>query len=153
MFFLLLVDGVRELRPGANPIRAGIRDEPCSVSSSASYWRVRHASVAGQDALEILHRQRVQFHADRQTPLQLGNEIRRFRQVERARRDEQHVIGLDHAVLGRHGRAFDERQKIALHALPRRRSAPCKPFAGGDLVDLVDEHDAVLLGRSERLLP
>ena len=38
--------------------------------------------------------------------------------MKRAGRDEQNVIGFDRTVLGRHRRAFDQRQQIALHSLP-----------------------------------
>ena len=36
----------------------------------------------GQDAHEVAHLEGVELHADRQPPLQLGNEIRGFRQVK-----------------------------------------------------------------------
>jgi hypothetical protein len=59
------------------------------------------------------------------------------------------VVGLDHAVLGVDGRAFDQRQQIALHALARDLGA-ARIGTRGHLVDLVDEDDAVLLGIRER---
>jgi len=71
--------------------------------------------------------------------------------VERAAGDEQDVVGLHHAVLGRHRGAFDQRQQVALHALARHVAA-VGVRAGGDLVDLVEEHDAVLLDCGQRLL-
>ena len=105
----------------------------------------REARVGrGQDALEIVDRQRRELDADRQASLQLGNEVGRLRQVERARGDEQDVVGLDHAVLRRDRRALDQRQQVALHALARHVGA-VRVGARRDLVDLVDEHDAVLL--------
>ncbi len=70
--------------------------------------------------------------------------------MERARRDEQDVVGLDHPVFRGHRRAFDQRQQVALHALPRDIGA-VHVGARCDLVDLVQEHDAVLLGGGERL--
>ena len=54
------------------------------------------------------------------------------------------MVGLDRAVLGGNGRAFDQRQQIALHALAADIGA-ARVGAGADLVDLVDEDDAVFL--------
>ena len=49
----------------------------------------------------------------------------------------------------RHGAAFDQRQQVALHAFARHVGAVAV-LAARDLVDLVDEHDAVLLGIAQR---
>jgi hypothetical protein len=70
--------------------------------------------------------------------------------VEGAAGDEQDVVGLDGAVLGRDRRALDQRQQVALHALAADVGAD-SALARADLVDLVEEHDAVLLGGQERL--
>jgi hypothetical protein len=71
--------------------------------------------------------------------------------VERAAGDEQDVVGLHHAVLGGDGRTFHQRQQVALHALTGYvRTAAVR--AGGDLVDLVEKHDAVLFDGKQRLL-
>ena len=43
-----------------------------SVASRASYWRVRQASVLGEDALEVLDRQRLELDADREAPCSRG---------------------------------------------------------------------------------
>src|SRR6266513_2109807 len=108
------------------------------------------ARVGGhEDALEVLDRERVELDADREAPLQLGNQIRGLGEVERARGDEQNVVGLHHAVARRHRGAFDQRQQVALHALARDVGA-ADVAAARDLVDLVEEHDAVLLGVGER---
>ena len=104
----------------------------------------------GQDALEIGHRQGIQFDTDGEAPLQFGNQVGRLGQVEGAGGDEQDVIGADHAVLGRHGRPFDQRQQVALHALARHIGALCIG-AAGHLVDLVEEDDAILLDGLDRL--
>ena len=61
--------------------------------------------------------------------------------MERAGRDEQNVIRADHAVARVHGRAFNNRQNVALHALARN-VRPMTRFAAGDLVDLVEKDDA-----------
>src|SRR5690606_41678409 len=49
--------------------------------------------------------------------------ISRFGEVERARADEQHVVGLHRPVLGGHGRTFDQRQQVTLHAFAADRAA------------------------------
>jgi len=71
--------------------------------------------------------------------------------VESARGDEQDVVGLDRAMLGRHRGSFDQGQQIALHALARDVAA-LAVFADADLVDLVQEHDAVVFDRADRFL-
>ena len=65
------------------------------------------------------------------------------------------MVGLDHPVFGVDGGSLDQRQKVALHALPRHVGAAPAAFAPaaagrGDLVDLVDEDDSVLLGVEKR---
>jgi hypothetical protein len=69
-----------------------------------------------------------------------------FEKWKRPRRDEQDVIGAHHAVLRRDRRPLDQRQKVALHALARDVGA-VRLLPARDLVDLVQEHDAVLLER------
>ena len=56
------------------------------------------------------------------------------------------MIGLYGAVLGVHGGAFHDGQNIALHAFAGYIGTAVAAGASGHLVDLVDEHDAVLLG-------
>ena len=88
----------------------------------------------GQDAQEILALQVGQLDADRKTALQFGHQVRRLRQVERPRRDEEDVVGAHRAVARVDRRAFDHRQQIALHALarhigavrPTRGRKPCR---------------------------
>ena len=64
-------------------------------------------------------RQILQLDANRKPALQLGHQLAGLGAVKRAGGDEQDVVGLHVAVLGLHGRAFDDRQQVALHALPR----------------------------------
>src|SRR3989344_3242877 len=104
----------------------------------------------GQDPDEVLLGQRFELHAQREPPLQLGNQVGGFADVERPRRDEQDVVGLHRAVLGVHGRALDDRQQIALHSFARH-VGPEPPLAPRDLVDLVQKDDAVLLGAARGL--
>ena len=59
------------------------------------------------------------------------------------------MVGLHHAVLGGYGAALHQGQKVPLHALARHVGPEgLRPAA--DLVDLVDEHDAVLFHRFQR---
>src|SRR3546814_20252408 len=59
------------------------------------------------------------------------------------------VCSSDLAVLGADRAAFDQRQQVALHALAGYVGAHALA-ALGNLVDLVDEHDAVLLAGLDR---
>ena len=105
-----------------------------------------------QDAAQVLRRQRLQLDADRQAALQLGQQVRRLGHVEGARGDEQHVVGLHRPVLGRDRGALDQRQQVALHALARDVGADAAALrARADLVDLVEEHDAVVLDAADGL--
>ena len=63
-----------------------------------------------EDAGEVVAGQVVHFDADRESPLELGHQVRRLRAVERTGGDEQDVVGLDRPVLGVDGRALDDRQ-------------------------------------------
>ena len=69
--------------------------------------------------------------------------------MERTRCDEQDVVGLDHAVARVDGRALHQRQQVALHALTGN-VATLHATAHGNLVDLVQEDDAVLLDVGQR---
>ena len=64
--------------------------------------------------------------------------------MERACSDKEHVVSLDRAVFGVDGAALHDGQDVALHALAGDvRAAGLR--TAGDLVDLVDEKDAILL--------
>ncbi|MCY1512478.1 hypothetical protein D9M68_469390 [compost metagenome] len=100
----------------------------------------------GEDALEVARGQGLELDADRQAALQFRHQVARLGQVERAGGDEQDVVGLHHAQLGVHRAALDQRQQVTLHALAGDVGA-AGVGALGDLVDLVEEDDAVLLHR------
>ena len=72
-----------------------------------------------EDADEVVAAERLELDADREAALQLGDEVRDLRDVERAGGDEEHVVGLHHAVLGVDVRALDDGQQVALHAAAR----------------------------------
>ena len=65
--------------------------------------------------------------------------------MKRARGDEQHVVRLDRAVLGVDGAALDQRQQIALYAFAGYVGSR-RLLAARDLVDFIDEYDAILFG-------
>ena len=90
-----------------------------SVASSAWYCREQRGARLAEDAGEIVAGQVVHLDADREPALELGHQVRRLGAVERAGGDEQDVVGLDRAVLGVDGRSLDDRQQVALNALPR----------------------------------
>ena len=115
------------------------------------YCLISEASRLGQDAAEIVARERLEFDPDRQPALQFRQQVRRFRDVERARGDEQDMVGLHAAVLGGDRGAFDQRQEIALHAFARHVGADAA-VARANLVDLVEEDDAVVLDDLDRFL-
>ena len=69
--------------------------------------------------------------------------------MKRARRNEEDVIGANHAVLRVHRRALDDWQDVALHAFAAHLGA-VRALAPGNLVDLVDEDDARLLDALNR---
>ena len=105
----------------------------------------------GQDALEVIGGEGGQLDPDRQTALQLGDEIGRLGDLEGAGGDKQDVVGLDHAVLGVDGAAFNQRQQVALN--PFTGDIGARALAAlADLVDLVEEDDAVVLDRCDRFL-
>src|SRR5436190_11509977 len=108
--------------------------------------RLRH------DAHEVGFGERRQLDPDREAPLQLRNQIARLGNVKCAGGDEQDVIGAHVAVARLHGRAFDDRQQVALHAFARDVGPGALAALAGDLVDLVDEDDAVVLDAVERFV-
>ena len=61
------------------------------------------------------------------------------------------MIGLDHAVLGVDGAALDQRQQVALNPFTGNVRAGALA-ALADLVDLVEEDDAVILDGGDGLL-
>src|SRR5215472_10066228 len=104
----------------------------------------------GQDANEIVASQRSQLDADGKASLKLRDQIGRLGGVKRARGNEQDVVGTNRAVFGVYGRAFDNREQVALHAFARDVGTPaCLPSR--DFVYLIDEHDARLLGAMNRV--
>jgi len=104
----------------------------------------------GEDAHHVLARERFELDADGKSPLQLGDEIARLGDMKGAGGDEEDVMRFDRPILGGDGRALDDRQDVALHALARNVGSAAL-LAAGDLVDLVDEDDAALFGAPDGL--
>ena len=71
--------------------------------------------------------------------------------MKRARGYEQDVIGADRAVFGVDGRAFDNRKQVALHTFARDVGTAVR-LPSRNWVDLIDEHDARLLGAMDRVV-
>ncbi len=94
---------------------------------------------------EIIESQRFQIDAYGESSLQLGYEVCHARYLERARRNEQYIIGLDRAVLCHDCTALDYGQYVALHALARNVHAAARVLTVRYLVYLVDKDYAVFL--------
>src|SRR5579872_6336285 len=88
---------------------------------------------------EIFHGERLQFHANGKTPLQLGNQVAGFGDVKSSGGDEQNVVGANHAVAAVYSRAFNDRQNVALHTFAGNIGS-VTALATGDLVDLVEKN-------------
>mmetsp|Transcript_25445 Transcript_25445/g.61540 ORF Transcript_25445/g.61540 Transcript_25445/m.61540 type:complete len:333 (+) Transcript_25445:553-1551(+) len=98
-----------------------------------------------QNSLKILLRQSLELHTNRQSALQLGKHIRGLDGRERSGADEQDVIRLDVAVLGRNLASFDDGQQIPLYTLSGGvTGVPCSSRLT-DLVNLIDEYNTLLL--------
>ena len=65
--------------------------------------------------------------------------------MERTRGDEKNVVGANHAVASVYSSAFYDRKNVALYTFARHIGAVTR-FAARDLVNLIDEDDAHLLG-------
>jgi hypothetical protein len=145
----LLIDLVGDLRQALDAVGAEFQRH--LLGRQQGLVLAREAGIGlGQDALEIIDGQRIEFDPDREAALQFRNQVGGLGHVEGAAGDEQDVVGLDHAVLGRYRGAFHQRQQVALHALARHFGA-VGFRARGDLVDLIEEDDAVLLDVLQRL--
>ena len=145
IFSVLLVDLESHLREPLHAASPRIRAPALRWPASAVYWR--HSEASGSVKIRTKSSTTSGSSSTRigKPSLQLGNQVRGLGHVKGAGGDEQHMIGLHRTVLGVDRAALDQRQEVALHALARHVGARGL-LAAGDLVDLVDEHDAVLLG-------
>ena len=102
----------------------------------------------GEDLDEVLFGKALQLYVDGEAPLQFGDEVFHLRHMEGACGDKEDEVRLHGAVLGHHRAALDDGQDIPLHPLARDVCPALVGFAG-DLVDLVDEDDALFFGTGE----
>ena len=138
-----LVHGPGNLGDSANAVFRKMQLDALRVEQGTVLFRERGIGL-GEDTHKVVHRQGAELHTDGQAPLQLRYQIRGLGQMKGAGGDEQDVIGTHHAVLGGDRTAFHQGQEIALHTFPRHIGTTV--FAAlGDLVDLVEKYDAVLL--------
>ena len=72
----LLIDGLRQLRKAADGIICKTQRNALHAEQRAVLLDERVARL-GEDALKVLLDERLQLDANRETPLQLGNEVRR----------------------------------------------------------------------------
>ena len=122
-----------------------------SVASSATYCLMRLAWGSVRMRLRSSRVRALSSTRIGRRPCSSGSRSDGFETWKRARGDEENVVRFHRAVLGRNGRAFDQRQEIALHAFARYIGAAADAFAArADLVDLVEEDDAVVLDRRDR---
>ena len=95
----------------------------------------------GENAQEVVHRKRLQLHANGKTPLKFGNQVAGLRHVERTRRNKQDVVGAHHPVTRVHRGSLYDGKNVALHAFARNVGA-VTALASGNLVDFIQEDDA-----------
>ena len=126
--------------------RRAIRRAQRRVLLGEGILRLRH------DAHEIGLGQRRELDANREAALQLRNQVARLGDMECARRDEEDVIGAHVAVTRLYRRTLDDRQEVALDAFAGHVGAGALAALAGDLVDLVDEDDAVVFDAVQRLV-
>mmetsp|Transcript_49586 Transcript_49586/g.124677 ORF Transcript_49586/g.124677 Transcript_49586/m.124677 type:complete len:254 (+) Transcript_49586:40-801(+) len=105
-----------------------------------------------QNLVEVILGETLEFDTDRETTLKFGQQIGRLARVEGTRGHKEDLRGVHIAVLGLNGAAFDQRKQVTLHTLRAGIGAVIGRVVYADLVDLVDEHDSVILDRLQRLL-
>ena len=88
-----------------------------------------HQRVLGllEYANEITPVQGVQFHADGEPTLQLGQKVRWFGDVERSRRNEQDMVRFHGPILGLYGGALHDGSR-SLCTPSRETSGPPRPL-------------------------
>ena len=106
----------------------------------------------GKDFFKILFAQTVKLYAYRETSLKLGNKVAYARDMERARRDKENMVGVDLSVLGIDGTTLYDRQNISLYALSRNVVSLSAVALIGNLVDFVDEYYTLVFSSRDSLL-
>ena len=104
-----------------------------------------------EDAHELFLAETAQLHPDREAPLQLRDQVAGLGDVEGTGGDEEDMIGANETVLRLDVRSLHHGQEVPLHALAAH-VRPNAALGSGDLVDLVQEDDARVLGSVEGLV-
>ena len=94
------------------------------------------------DPNKVRFGQRFEFHANGESSLQFGNQIAGLGYVKCTGGDEEHMIGLHHAIARLYVGAFNDGQQISLHPLARHIGSAGLSAFTGNLVDLVEKDDA-----------
>ena len=134
-----LVDVPGDLGDPADAIGGELDGDALGRAAAPAYWV--SASGSREDRSKSLD-QRRQLDPDREAALQLRDQVGRLGDVERAAGDEQDgrsscrtlVLTVEPSTSGSRSRCTPSRET----------SAPCTLAPAADLVDLVDEDDAVL---------
>src|SRR5690606_23959405 len=95
-----------------------------------------------QNSNKVVRRKRVKLDTDGESTLKFGNQVGRARQMERTGRDEEDMVGAHHPIFRIYRGALDQGKKVALHTLTGDIAAAMF-LARGDLVDFIEEDDAV----------
>ncbi len=98
----------------------------------------------GQDLFEIFLGQALQLHPYRETPLQFRNQVADLGYMEGTSCNKEHKVRLNRAILGVDRAALHNGQDVTLNAFPADIGTATSATLC-DLVDFIDEHDAVLL--------
>src|SRR5690349_14111492 len=114
--FSLLIDLRRVVRDGVDGVGSKLHRHAFGFHHRLVLLDQRIARL-GQNSFEVFDSERLELNTDRKTSLQLGNQVRRLRNVKSTGRYEKYVIGAHHAVASIDGRTFDDRQNVALHTL------------------------------------
>src|SRR5258708_7840563 len=113
--FGLLIDAGGEAREGGNGIFGEMQLEALGFEERGVLFDERVFRL-GKNADEIFFLEGLQLDADGQAALEFGDQIGRLSDVKSPGRDEQDVVGADHAVACVDGSAFDDGEDVALHA-------------------------------------
>ena len=119
MFSTVRVDLRRDVGDRVDRVVGEVERRRPRSAISATYCLIRLASGSVRMRRKSSSVSDFELDADRQAALQFGQQVGRLGDVERARGDEQDMVGLHRAMLGGDRRAFDQRQQIALHAFAR----------------------------------
>ena len=131
----------RDRHVGNGSTASSVKSSFTLRANSATYCLISDAGF-GSDAPEIIARERISSTGSAAGPAAREAGLAR---MKRARRDEQDMIGLHRSVCRDGAPSISGSRSRCTPS--RETSAPMRAVAAGDLVDLVEEDDAVLLDR------